>query len=32
MLGYYASVKMVNNSTSKAELFSVGVDTFESSK
>ena len=32
LLGYYASVKMVNNSTTKAELFSVGMDTFESSK
>ncbi len=32
MLGYYASVKMVNNSTSEAELFSVGTDVVESSK
>ena len=32
LLGYYAEVKLVNNSTDKAELFSVGVDQFESSK
>lgn len=32
VLGYYADVKMVNNSTAEAELFSVGVDYFESSK
>ena len=32
ILGYYASVKFVNNSTSEAELFSVGMDIFESSK
>jgi hypothetical protein len=32
VLGYYADVKMVNNSTTEAELFSVGVDYFESSK
>ena len=31
-LGYYASVKMTNNSTTEAELFSVGMDTFVSSK
>ena len=32
LLGYYASVKMKNSGTTTAELFSVGVDTFESSK
>ena len=32
ILGYYASVKLVNNSTTEAELFSVGMDIFESSK
>jgi len=32
LLGYYAEVKFVNNSPDKAELFSVGVDFFESSK
>tara|TARA_R100001015_G_C4633790_1_gene199249 strand:- start:30 stop:377 length:348 start_codon:yes stop_codon:yes gene_type:complete len=32
LLGYYASVKFVNNSTTEAELFSVGMDIFESSK
>jgi len=32
LLGYYAELKIVNNSTDKVELFSVGVDTFESSK
>ena len=32
VLGYYADVKMVNDSTTEAELFSVGVDYFESSK
>ena len=32
LLGYYAEVKLVNNSTDVAELFSVGVDQFESSK
>jgi hypothetical protein len=32
ILGYYASVKLVNDSTVASELFSVGVDTFESSK
>jgi hypothetical protein len=31
-VGYYASVKMANNSTDAAELFSVGMDSFESSK
>ena len=32
MLGYYASVNFVNNSTEKAELFSVGSEITESSK
>ena len=32
MLGYYAMFKFKNNSTTKAELFSVTVDAFESSK
>ena len=31
-LGYYAQVTLKNNSTSYAELFSVGMDMFESSK
>ena len=31
-LGYYAEVKLKNNSTTEAELFSIGCDTFESSK
>jgi len=32
LLGYYASVNFVNNSTGKIELFSVGADVSESSK
>ena len=32
MLGYYASVTFRNNSSDKAELFSVGTEIFESSK
>ena len=32
LVGYYAEVQFVNNSTEKAELFSVGSDVFESSK
>ena len=32
ILGYYASVKFVNDSTSKAELFAVGCGFGESSK
>ena len=32
LLGYYADVKFVNNSTEKVELFAVGSDIFESSK
>ena len=31
ILGYYAEVKMKNNSTVEAELFQVTLDTFESS-
>tara|TARA_Y100000401_G_scaffold24955_2_gene17283 strand:- start:6519 stop:6863 length:345 start_codon:yes stop_codon:yes gene_type:complete len=31
-LGYYAEVKMKNTGTIEAELFSVAVDMFESSK
>tara|TARA_R110002020_G_scaffold298393_4_gene514236 strand:+ start:464 stop:841 length:378 start_codon:yes stop_codon:yes gene_type:complete len=31
-LGYYAEVKLKSNSTTEAELFSVGCDVFESSK
>lgn len=31
-LGYYASAKMVNDSTAEAELFSVGAETWDSSK
>ena len=32
LIGYYASVKMKNNSTSKAELFSVNSEIVQSSK
>ena len=32
LLGYFATVEFRNNSTDKAELFSVGTDIFESSK
>jgi len=32
ILGYHASVKLVNDSTVASELFSVGMDMFESSK
>ena len=32
LLGYYASVKFVNNSTDKVELFSIGSEISESSK
>ena len=32
ILGYYASIKLVNDSKEKAELFSVGARVFESSK
>ena len=31
-IGYYASVKMVNDSTAASELFAVTVDAFTSSK
>ena len=30
--GYYADVKLINNSTKKAELFSLGAEISESSK
>ena len=32
LLGYYASINFVNNSTDKIELFSVGSEVVESSK
>ena len=32
LLGYYASINFVNNSTNKIELFSVGSEVTESSK
>ena len=32
LLGYYARIKFQNSSYEQAELFSVGVDYFESSK
>jgi hypothetical protein len=32
VLGYYAKVKLRNNSKTEAELFSVGTEFFESSK
>ena len=32
ILGYYAKVKLKNNSTKKIELFAVGSEVFESSK
>ena len=32
VLGYYASVKFVNDSTSAAELYTIGSDMFISSK
>ena len=32
LLGYYAEVKLVNTTSDKIELFSVGMDIFESSK
>ena len=31
MLGYFASVKFVNNDTSEAEIYEVGLNMFESS-
>ena len=32
ILGYYAEIEFRNNSTTEAELFSVGTEVFESSK
>lgn len=32
LLGYYAEVKLTNNSTKKAELFALGSEVLESSK
>lgn len=32
LLGYYAEIELSNNATTKAELFSVGSEIFESSK
>lgn len=32
LIGYFSSVKIVNDSTEKAEIFSIGVDIDESSK
>ena len=32
LLGYYAEVKLKNNSTEKAELFALGSEVLESSK
>ena len=32
LLGYFASVKLINNSRTKAEIFSLGSETLESSK
>jgi hypothetical protein len=32
LLGYYASVNFVNNSTKKAELFAIGSEVVQSSK
>jgi len=32
LLGYYAEVKLTNNSIKKAELFALGSDVLESSK
>ena len=32
MIGYYAEVKMVNNSNEKSELYAVAIDADESSK
>ena len=31
-LGYFAEIKLSNNSTEYAEMFSIGMDIFESSK
>ena len=32
LLGHYADIKFINNSTEKAELFSIGSEVVESSK
>ena len=32
LMGYYANVKLMNDSTSKIELFSLGSEVTESSK
>jgi len=32
LLGYYAEVEVINNSTEKVELYTVGTEMFESSK
>ena len=32
LLGYYAEIKFINNAFDEAELFSVGSETFGSSK
>ena len=32
LLGYYADVKLINDSTEKGEIFSIGSEYFESSK
>jgi len=32
LLGYYIELKFINTSTSKAELYQIGVETTESSK
>ena len=32
LLGYYAEVKLINNSTDKIELFTLGSEVTESSK
>ena len=32
LLGYYSLIKLRNNSTEKAEIFSIAADFFESSK
>ena len=32
LLGYYAEVKLTNDSTSKAELFALSSEVLESSK
>ena len=32
ILGYFASTKLINDSTTESEIYSVGMDIFESSK